>query len=336
MASRRLRPASGFLYSTRDMSLEIQILIALFLDLLFGDPRGFPHPARMMRRFALALEPSLRRMIKSPREAGLLAAVMVIGLSGLSAWGLLKLAASVHPWAHTVLSIWIFYTALSARPLADQAAEVYRSLEVGNLPLARKRVSEMVRRDTDRMDREEVARAAIESVARHGVDGVMAPLLCAFLFGPLGVILYKSTDALDAAFGHKNGQYYDFGRFSAWLDRLANWLPARVTVLFMAMAAMLLGMRPLAALRVSRRDGGVQENTNAALPEAAMAGALGIQLGGPVFRGGSFDPQPFMGDPLQRLEPGHIRQANAVLYAMTILAAAIFALLHRGATAILK
>ena len=318
------------------MSLEIQILIALFLDLLFGDPRGFPHPARMMRRFALALEPSLRRTIRSPREAGLLAAVMVIGLSGLSAWGLLKLAASVHPWAHTVLSIWIFYTALSARPLADQAAEVCRSLEVGNLPLARKRVSEMVRRDTDRMDREEAARAAIESVARHGVDGVMAPLLCAFLFGPLGVILYKSTDALDAAFGHKNGQYYDFGRFSAWLDRLANWLPARVTVLFMALAAMLLGMRPLAALRVSRRDGGVQENTNAALPEAAMAGALGIQLGGPVFRGGSFDPQPFMGDPLQRLEPGHIRQANAVLYAMTILAAAIFALLHKGAVAILK
>ena len=318
------------------MSLEIQILIALFLNLLFGDPLGFPHPARMMRRFALALEPSIRRMLKSPREAGLLAAVMVIGLSGLAAWGLLRLAASLHPWAYTFLSIWVFYTALSARSLADQAAEVHRALEVGNLPLARKRVSEMVRRDTDRMDGEEIARAAIESVARHGVDGVMAPLLCAFLFGPLGVILYKSIDALDSAFGHKNETYYDFGRFSAWLDRLANWLPARVTVLFMALAAMLLGMRPLAALRVSRRDGAVQENTNAALPEAAMAGALGIQLGGPVFRGGSFDPQPFMGDPLQRLESGHIRQANAVLFAVTILAATVFALVYKGAAAFLK
>jgi len=317
------------------MSLEIQILVALFLDLLFGDPRGFPHPARMMRRFALALEPSIRGMLKSPREAGLLTAVMVLGLAGLAAWGLLRLAALLHPWAHTALSIWVFYTALSARSLVDQAAEVCRALEVGNLPLARKRVSEMVRRDTDRMDREEVARAAIESVARHSVDGVMAPLLCAFLFGPLGVILYKSIDALDSAFGHKNEQYYDFGRFSAWLDRLANWLPARVTVLFMALAAMLLGMRPLAALRVSRRDGAVQINPNAALPEAAMAGALGVQLGGPVFRGGSFDPQPFMGDPLQRLESGHIRQANAVLFAMTILAATILALVHKGAVAIL-
>lgn len=317
------------------MSLEIQILIALFLDLLFGDPRGFPHPARMMRRFALALEPSIRRMLKSPREAGLLAAAMVIGLSGLAAWGLLRLAASLHPWAYTALSIWVFYTALSARSLVDQAAEVCRALEVGNLPLARKRVSEMVRRDTDRMDREEATRAAIESVARHGVDGVMAPLLCAFLFGPLGVILYKSIDALDSAFGHKNELYYDFGRFPAWLDRLANWLPARVTVLFMALAAMLLGMRPLAALRVSRRDGAVQKNPNAALPEAAMAGALGVQLGGPVFRGGSFDPQPFIGDPLLRLEPAHIRQANAVLFAMTILAATILALVHKGAVAIL-
>ena len=315
------------------MSLEIQILIALFLDLLFGDPRGVPHPARMVRRFAAALEPSVRRMLKSPREAGVLTVVMVIGLAGLAAWGLLRLASSIHPWAYTALSIWYIYTALSARALADQSAEVCRALEVKNLVLARKRVSEMVRRDTDRMDREEVARAAIESVARHSVDGIIAPLICAFLFGPLGAFLYKAIDALDSAFGHKNEQYYDFGRFAAWLDRLANWLPARVTVWFMALSAMLLGMRPLAALRISRRDGATQQNPNAARPEAAMAGALGIQLGGPVFRGGSFDPQPFMGDPVHRLEPGHIRQANALLFAMTILAATIFALLHKGIVA---
>jgi adenosylcobinamide-phosphate synthase len=312
------------------MNLEIQILIALFLDLLFGDPRGFPHPARMVRRFALALEPSVRRMLKSPREAGVLAAVMVIGLAGLAAWGLLQLAASIHPWAYTALSIWIFYSALSARALADQGAEVCRALEVGNLVLGRKRVSEMVRRDTDRMDREEVARAAIESVARHSVDGVIAPLICAFLFGPLGAFLYKAIDVLDSAFGHKNEQYYDFGRFAAWIDRVANWLPARVTVWLMAVAAMLLGMRPLAALSISRRDGSPQTNPNAGLPEAAMAGALGVQLGGPVFRDGKFDPEPFMGDPVHRLEPGHIRQANALLFAMTILAATIFALLHKA------
>jgi adenosylcobinamide-phosphate synthase len=193
----------------------------------------------------------------------------------------------------------------------------------------------MVRRDTDRMDREEVARAAIESVARHSVDCVIAPLICAFLFGPLGAFLYKAIDVLDSAFGHKNEQYYDFGRFAAWIDRVANWLPARVTVWFMALAAMLLGMRPLAALRVSRRDGSIQANPNAGLPEAAMAGALGVQLGGPVFRDGNFDPQPFMGDPVHRLEPGHIRKANALLFAMTILAATVFALLRKGLMAIL-
>jgi adenosylcobinamide-phosphate synthase len=98
----------------------------------------------------------------------------------------------------------------------------------------------------------------------------------------------------------------------------------------MAVAAMLLGMRPLAALSISRRDGATQEYPNAALPEAAMAGALGVQLGGPVFRDGKFDPEPFMGDPVHRLEPGHIRQANALLFAMTILAATIFALLHKA------
>ncbi|HET6491220.1 MAG TPA: adenosylcobinamide-phosphate synthase CbiB [Syntrophales bacterium] len=317
------------------MSLEIQILIALFLDLLFGGPRGFPNPSRMMRRFALALEPSLRRMIKSPREAGLVAAVMVVGFAGLVGWSLLRLAAAIHPWAYTALSIWYIYTALSVRTLADQSAEVCRALEVGNLVLARKRVSEMVRRDTDRMDGEEAARAAIESVARHSVDGVIAPLIYAFLFGPLAVILYKAVDVLDSTFGHRNEQYYDFGRFAAWLDRLLNWLPARIAVWFMAAGAMLLGMKPLAALRVSRRDGAAQANPNAGRPEAAMAGALGVQLGGPVFRSGSFDPLPFMGDPLQRLEAGHVRRANALLFAMTILAATIFALLHKGLAAIL-
>jgi adenosylcobinamide-phosphate synthase len=102
----------------------------------------------------------------------------------------------------------------------------------------------------------------------------------------------------------------------------------------MALSAMLLGMRPLAALRISRRDGSVQANPNAGLPEAAMAGALGVQLGGPVFRDGKFDPEPFMGDPVHRLEPKHIRQANALLFAMTIIAATIFALLRKGLLAI--
>jgi adenosylcobinamide-phosphate synthase len=102
----------------------------------------------------------------------------------------------------------------------------------------------------------------------------------------------------------------------------------------MAVAAMLLGMRPLAALRISSRDGSMQDNPNEGIPEAAMAGALGVQLGGPVFRSGKFDPQPFMGDPMNRLEPGHIRQANALLFAMTILAATIFALLRKGILAI--
>lgn len=317
------------------MSLEIQILFALFLDLLFGDPRGFPHPARMMRRFALALEPSVRKMVKSPREAGAVAAVMVIGFFGLAAWGLLRLASFLHPWVHTVFSIWMIYAALSVRALADRSAEVCRALEVKNLILARKRVSEMVGRDTDRMDSEETARAAIESVARHSVDGVIAPLIFAFLFGPLAAVVYKAIDTLDSAFGHKNESYYDFGRFAAWLDRLANWIPAQVAVWFIAAGAMLLGMRPLASLSISRRDGSTQANPNAGLPEAAMAGALGVQLGGPVFRDGKFDPQPFMGDPVHRLEPGHIRQANALMFAMTILAATIFALLRKGLVALL-
>jgi adenosylcobinamide-phosphate synthase len=312
------------------MSLEYQILIALLLDLLFGDPRWLPHPVKIMGGFALALEPSLRRMIPSPREAGIVAAVMVIGLSGLVAWGLVRLAGLIHPWAADAVSIVLIYTSVAARDLADHSSEVLRALAAGNLSLAKKRVSWMVGRDTERMDEQEIARAAVESVAENTVDGVIAPLLYAFLFGPVGAIVYKAINTLDSTFGYKNERYIDFGWCSAKVDDLANWLPARLTVWLIAAGALLLGMRPMAAIHISRRDGRQHASPNSGLSEAAMAGALGIQLGGPVWRKGRLDPMPFMGDPVVRLERSHIRKANALMFATTIIAVTTGMLLLKG------
>ncbi len=314
------------------MSVELQILTAVFLCLLFGDLRGGSRPSTWIRRLARTLEPPARKMIRSPREAGALATLLVIVFSGIPAWALLRLAADFHPWAYAALSIWFFYGALSVRTLADRNGEVARALEVGNLVLARKRASEMTRRETESIEADETARIAVESVARHSVDASLAPLLCSFLFGPLGVLLYQAIDWTGAVYDRREEKYYDFGRVPERLERMANWIPSLVTVGFIALSAMLLGMRPFSALHAARRDGSAHESPTAGRPEAAMAGALGVQLGGPVYRDGVLGPLPFLGDPVEPIQPKHLRQANAILFAMTILAATVFALLHKWLT----
>lgn len=302
------------------MNIEYQVLTAVALDLLLGDPRWMPHPVKIMGRFALMLEPAVRRIIPSARTAGIAAAFMVIGCSGLAAWALVRLAGALHPWAADVISIFLIYTSVAARDLAHHSAEVFRALEARDLELAKKRVSWIVGRDTINMNEEDVVRAAVESVAENTSDGVIAPLLYAFLFGPVGAILYKSINTLDSTFGYKNERYIDFGWCAAKIDDLSNWAPARITAFLIAAAAFITGMRPRRAILITRRDGRLHASPNSGLSEAAMAGALGIQLGGPVWRKGKLDPMPFMGDPVNPIENALIPKANGLMFTATAVA----------------
>jgi len=276
------------------VNIEYQVMTAVALDLLLGDPRWMPHPVKIMGRFALMLEPAVRRIIPSARTAGIAAAVAVIGCSGLAAWALVRLAGALHPWAADAMSIFLIYTSVAARDLAHHSAAVFRSLEARDLELAKERVSWIVGRDTKNMNEEDVIRAAVESVAENTSDGVIAPLFYAFLFGPVGAIVYKSINTLDSTFGYKNERYIDFGWCPAKIDDLANWAPARITALLIAAAAFLTGMRPRWAIHITRRDGRLHASPNSGLSEAAMAGALGVQLGGPVWRKGKLDTMPFL------------------------------------------
>lgn len=312
------------------MNLEYQILIALLLDLLLGDPRWLPHPVKLVGRLALLLEPHARRMIAAPRGAGTLTALAIIVLSGLSAWGLVGLARLAHPWAADAISILILYTCLAARDLSRHSTAVLRALEAGDLELARKCVSLIVGRDTQDMKEEDVVRAAVESVAENTSDGIIAPLFYAFLFGPVGAVVYKAINTLDSTFGYKDERYIYFGWFSAKIDDAANYLPARLTAWLIAAAALFLGMDPRAAVRIRRRDGRRHASPNSGLSEAAMAGALGVQLGGPVRRQGILDPMFLIGDPVNRIERGHIRKANRVMFAAVAAAAAAGLLITKG------
>jgi adenosylcobinamide-phosphate synthase len=292
------------------MTLECQILAAVALDLALGDPRWLPHPVRGIAWLATRLETLARRRT---RLAGLVVALAVYLAAGAAAWGIIRLAALAGPVWADVAAIVILYTTLAPRDLVRHSMAVAHALAAGDLPEARRRVAAIVGRDTDALDEPGVVRAAVESVAESTVDGVTAPLFWALVAGPVGAMVYRAINTLDSMFGHQDDRYAQFGTAAARIDDLANYLPARLTAPLLCVAALLLGQRPLRAARVLRRDGRKHASPNAGLPEAAVAGALGVQLGGRNFYEGQPVEQPAVGDPLSALAPRHIPLANALM-----------------------
>lgn len=291
-----------------------QILLAMLLDLLLGDPRWLPHPVQGIGWLAQRAEAPLRRLILNPKLAGIAAVVWVVGSTTLIGFGLLKGAALLHPLAGDLASILLLYTCFATRSLHDHALAVYRPLKANNLPEARQRVSWLVGRDTEQLDEGEVTRAAVESVAENTVDGCTAPLLFACLGGPLGALAYKAISTLDSTFGYKNERYLQFGWASARLDDLANLLPARLTALLVIPAALLLRLHAGNAWRIFRRDRHNHPSPNGGQIEAAVAGALEVRLGGVNSYFGQPSTRPFMGDPLQPLQARHILQAVQLMW----------------------
>jgi adenosylcobinamide-phosphate synthase len=235
-------------------------------------------------------------------------------------WG----AQKIHPLADDVLSVILLYTTFAARGLASHSYAVYKALKAGDLPLARQQVAKMVGRDTDQLDEKGVVRAAVESVAENSVDGVVAPLFFAFLFGPVGAMTYKAISTLDSTFGYKNEKYIDFGWASAKIDDLANYIPARLSLLLIPLASLFTDSSPLGAWRMCWRDSRKHASPNSGFPESAFAGALGVQLGGPLMRHGQPTSTPLIGEPLQPLEQKHIIKANVLLIAFTLIATIAF------------
>jgi adenosylcobinamide-phosphate synthase len=301
------------------MRVEFQILAAFVVDLLFGDPRWLPHPVKLIGRFALSLETPMRKLIPRMRAAGIAATIIVVGLTGLISWILIKGAAMLHPVAGDAMSILLLYTTFASRDLLQHSYRVYAALRDGNLEEAKRRVSLLVGRDTDCLDEYGVTRAAVESVAENLVDGVTAPIFFAVLGGPVVAMMYKAVNTLDSTFGYKDERYLLFGWASARLDDVANYLPARLTAPLMALAAAILGYRPMNSIQICLRDGRKHPSPNAGLSEAAMAGALGIQLGGLNYYGGEAFEGALIGDSIQKMNIKDILAANVVMLGTSLL-----------------
>ncbi len=316
------------------IGLEYQILIAILLDQLLGDPRWLPHPVRIIGAACVGCE-RLTRAVLPSFAAGICSVALGLALTGATIWGLLAGATLLHPWLGLAMSILLLYTTIAARDLVRHSTEVYLALQEGNLPEARKRVGMIVGRDTADLDESGVARATVESVAESMVDGVTAPLFFALLGGPMGAMLYKAINTMDSMFGYKNEQYLTFGWAAARLDDLANFVPARLTSLMIPAASFPLGLDPKRSLMTLLRDRFAHASPNSGHSEAAVAGALGVQLGGPNSYFGTVVNKPTIGDATRPLEPRDILRANRLMLLSSTLTLMVCIALRRHILAFL-
>lgn len=311
---------------------ELQLLSALALDLLLGDPRWFPHPVRIIGWFCIRLESFFRRIIANERLAGMLT-VLVVLVTTLALVALpLLMAGRVSSLLADGLAIFLLYTSVAARDLIRHSKAVFTALQLegdAGLQAGRQAVAMIVGRDTAALDRAGVIRATVETVAENMVDGVTAPLFFAVMGGiaapvigvspiaaaALAALGYKAVNTMDSMFGYKNERYLAFGWAAARLDDVCNFIPARLSGLLLAAASPLLGLDWKNSFRVFFRDRLCHASPNSGHSEAAVAGALGVRLGGVSIYFGSPVAKPTMGDNTRELAVTDILLTNRLMLA---------------------
>ena len=299
------------------MSILAAALCGFLLDLLLGDPAWMPHPVVLMGKGITFLErlfrPEFSKTPKGEFRAGFCLVLSLTVDTLLASCLLLWIAGKISPWLRFALMVLWSWQVLAVKGLKTESMNVYDRLTNGSIEEARTAVSRIVGRDTRALTEEGVTRAAVETVAENFSDGVIAPLFYLLIGGAPLALCYKAVNTMDSMIGYKNEAYLYFGRCAAKLDDGANYLPARLSALLLVAAAFLTGQDGKGAWRIWRRDGRNHASPNSAQTEAAMAGALGIELAGPAYYFGEYYEKPTIGDPVRPIEPADIRQADDLM-----------------------
>lgn len=298
----------------------IPMAAGFVLDALFGDPLSGNHPVVWIGRLISLCDRFLRKG-KGDLFTGFLTVIIVCffssGIPSLVLYLLYVFAGKIVSCIAASLLCWQM---IAARDLVRESMKVFYALEQEDLPGAIRAVSMIVGRDTASLDEKGVIRAAVETVAENTSDGVTAPLFYMALLGIPGIFFYKAVNTMDSMIGYKNEKYLFFGRTAAKLDDVLNFLPARITAVFMTAAAFLLpGNDGAAGFRMFLRDRKKSSSPNAGCTEAVTAGALHIQLLGPAFYFGKRVEKPFIGNPDREPEKEDIRRACVLMYATSVL-----------------
>lgn len=295
------------------------MILGYIMDLVFGDPYWFPHPVRFIGKLISKTEKFIRKHAKSEKSLkywGILMWLVPVVTTALVTALIVKIA-SFNKYVEIFVSAFIIYTTLSTKCLKDEATKIYNVLETGDIKKSRVQLSYIVGRDTTNLSQSEIIRATVETVAENTVDGTISPMFYGFLFGPVGAMTYKAINTLDSMVGYKNDKYLNLGCVSAKLDDVANFIPARLTAIFMPLGAFLCGMNGANSFKIAIRDRKNHKSPNCAFAEGAAAGAIGVQLGGTNIYFGQEVYKPTIGDKKRELENYDIVRMNKLMYATT-------------------
>ncbi len=295
--------------------------LSFFLDMLIGDPENFPHPVRLIgiliekaNKILLISESDKREFIN-----GIILFVIVVGSTSLTIILLFLFARYLGFFALFLVNIYLLYSAIALKDLKDKTMRIYKALSMGDIKLARYYLSHVVGRDTENLSEAEIVRGAVETIAEGFADGVVSPMFYFLLGGNLLTWIYKAVNTLDSMVGYNFPPYTYYGRFSAKVDDIFNFLPSRLSALLILFYS-LIGRKDFKnGVKVFRRDRKNHPSPNGGNPESVMAGILNIRLGGINYYKGHISERGYIGTPKRPLKKEIIKEAIEVLYGASIL-----------------
>ena len=331
------------------MSESAILTLAYMLDIAIGDPKRLPHPVRGIGWAITKMENLLRRIIQNTdyrtqnidnppnpplaklcssttrrveggeggfeKLAGIFLVLIIVG-STYGLFFIINLLLTSHFSLLTfIFLVYLVSTTLATHGLIKSAAAIIKTLKNNDTDNAREKLSHIVGRDTLTLDRDSILKATIESLAENASDGIIAPLFYFAIGGLPLAMTYKAINTMDSMIGYRNEKYRNLGWAAARLDDIANYIPARITGLLIALSSAFVFCSLFTvhcSLKIMLRDGRKHPSPNSGVPEAAMAGALGICLGGPSSYGGIAVQKPSIGE--ERKNTEHRTQNTDILY----------------------
>ncbi|PRR78284.1 cobalamin biosynthesis protein [Clostridium liquoris] len=307
----------------------IDILLAVIIDWIMGDPYWFPHPVIYIGKLIGFLDKKGRKICKNNKGLkafGGLIVIIVASISFIIPFSMLYLAKN-NFWVYNILNIIILWTTLSAKCLKNEAIKVYYALKNKNIEDARIKLSYIVGRDTKKLTEGEIVRADVETVAENASDGVIAPLFYGIIGGAPLAMMYKGINTMDSMLGYMNEKYLYIGFFPAKTDDVFNYIPARISGILMCLTAPVVKGNILQSFRIMIRDRKNHKSPNCAYPEAATAGAMGVQIGGTNVYFGQVVYKPTIGDKNKELNFVHIFHSIKLMYASETLLVLVYGII---------
>lgn len=314
-----------------------QLVTAYVIDLIIGDPKWMPHPVRWIGSVISFLETKLHPPSGSFHHKPwslIIKGGMLVVITVFIALGGYRIIVAILPRGlEEIFVIWFTSTLIATKSLHKETSLVVDALEKEDIDEARRKLSWLVSRDTEHLDKEEILKATVETLSENISDGIIAPLFYIGLGGPILGLFYKTVNTLDSMVGYKNERYFHFGKIAARLDDILNYIPARISGVLIIISARIIERRRKTiswrrGFQIMQRDGRLLSSPNAGIPQAAIAGVLGVTLGGRASYFGKVINKPVMGDPVNPLTITSYRIAVIILYLSSLMGLIISVILR--------